>query len=75
MLNVFRCNWPGDLRIFFKKNLKFFISLNVNNSVSFQIRLLFVIKKQGCIFLSGCCCCVFFFYLLQISEQIGELTI
>lgn len=34
-------------------------TLNVSNSVIVQIRLLFVMKKQGYIFLSGCCFQIF----------------
>lgn len=63
--------------IFQKKILIFFISLNVNNSVSFQIRLLFVIKKNRVAFSFQVVVVVYFlfFFVLQISERIGELTI
>lgn len=50
-------------------------TLNVSNSVIVQIRLLFVMKKQGYIFLSGCCFQIFklgpYFpcVLTQLAEQ------
>lgn len=61
--------------IFQKFFLIFFISLNVNNSVSFQIRLLFVIKKNRVAFSFQVVVVYFlFFYFFLYYKLASELV-